>query len=91
MRLASIADVAAMVRGRRVDLEWSQDDLARRAGTSRKLVNELEGGRSTPRLAHLLAILDALGLALDAVPTRDRVTGGSQIDLDDVLEDHGPG
>ncbi|MFP5343906.1 MAG: helix-turn-helix transcriptional regulator [Candidatus Limnocylindria bacterium] len=87
MRLASVADVAAITRGRRLDLDWSQDDLARRAGTSRKLVNELEGGRSTPRLTHLLAIFDALGLTLEAVQSDDQLHE-VKVDLDDVLKEY---
>ena len=63
MRLTSIADVAAAVRGRRMDLGISQGNLAQRAGVSRKWVNQFErGGRTTAEIGTILRVLDALGL-----------------------------
>jgi DNA-binding XRE family transcriptional regulator len=88
MRIASIADVASTVRGRRIDLGWSQDDLAARVGVSRKTINEIEVGRSAPRMGHLLAIFDALGLAIQAIPVSDAPIGQDGIDLDEVLKDY---
>lgn len=88
MRIASIADIASTVRGRRIDLGWSQDDLAVRVGVSRKTINEIEVGRSAPRMGHLLAIFDALGLAIQAIPASDAPGDLDGIDLDDVLKDY---
>lgn len=88
MRIASIADIAATVRGRRIDLELSQDDLAARVGVSRKTINEIEVGRSAPRMGHLLAIFDALGLAIQAIPVSDAPIDQDGIDLDEVLKDY---
>ena len=65
MRLATIGDIAAAVRGRRAELGISQDDLARRAGVSRKWVVEFEAGKPKAEMALILRALDALGLAID--------------------------
>lgn len=88
MRIASIADIASTVRGRRLDLGLSQDDLAARVGVSRKTINEIEVGRSAPRIGHLLAIFDALGLVIQAIPVSDAPIGQDGIDLDEVLKDY---
>lgn len=86
MRIASIADIASTVRGTRMDLGWSQDDLAARAHVSRKTINEIEVGRSAPRMTYLLAIFDALGLTIQAIPASDVPSDDGGIDLDDVLK-----
>lgn len=51
-----------MVRQRRHDLGIVQDDLALAAGTGRRFIVDLEAGKPTVRLAHVLAVLHALGL-----------------------------
>jgi transcriptional regulator with XRE-family HTH domain len=87
MRIVSIADVAALVRGRRMDLGLSQGDLARRAKVSRKWINEFEaGGKATAELGHVLRVLEALDVDLEAVTGGRRPTSGG-IDLDDILSD----
>ena len=87
MRIVSIADIAALVRGRRMDLGLSQGDLARLARVSRKWVNEFEaGGKATAELGHLLRVLEALDVGLEAVPGGPAPIGGD-IDLDDILND----
>jgi len=87
MRIVSIADIAAAVRGRRMDLGLSQGDLADRARVSRKWVNEFEaGGKATAEMGHVIRVLDALGLAFDIKPT-DGAQDTSGIDLDDILND----
>lgn len=56
------------MRGRRQEWGWSQDDLAREAGTTQKTVSEVEAGRVWPDLATLLGLLEALDLAVQIVP-----------------------
>jgi HTH-type transcriptional regulator/antitoxin HipB len=86
MRLVSIADIAAAVRGRRMDLGLSQGDLAERAGVSRKWVNEFElGGKQTAEIGHVLRVIGALGLVLD-VGTGDAAPPPDGIDLDAILD-----
>ena len=87
MRLTSIADIAATVRGRRMDLGLSQGDLADRAGVSRKWINEFEaGGKATSEMGHVLRVLEALGLGLHTATT-DSEPDDSGINLDAILDD----
>lgn len=87
MRIASIADIAALVRGRRLDLGWSQGDLATRAKVSRKWINEFEaGGKATAELGHVLRVLEALDVHVEARTDAQPPTGGN-INLDDILSD----
>lgn len=89
MNLLRPRDLSAIVRGSRMDQGLSQDELARRAGVSRKTVNEVERGATDPRLSIMLAILDALGITLDARRSDTDATSSpaseslhSKIDLD---------
>jgi HTH-type transcriptional regulator / antitoxin HipB len=91
MRLASIADIAAAVRGRRVDLGLSQGDLAERAGVSRRWVNQFEaGGRATAEIGTILRVLDSLGLDLrvDISPAKPGPgePASEAVDLDALLD-----
>ncbi len=88
MRVRSIADAAAAVRGRRQELDLSQDQVARRAGVSRKWVYEFEAGKPTAALGHVLRVFEALGLGLDVGTERPRDAAASAIDLDALLEGH---
>lgn len=88
--IRSIRDLAATVRGRRLDLVLSQAELASHAGVSRKWVYEFEAGKSTAGIGTLLRVLDALGLALD-VALRDPAhpgPGQGPIDLDALIDEH---
>jgi HTH-type transcriptional regulator/antitoxin HipB len=89
MRVATIADFAALVRGRRMDLGLSQGDLAKRARVSRKWINEFEAGKPTAELGHVLRVIEALEVDLDAV-VGGRPPAGD-IDLDDILSNLGRG
>lgn len=65
MKVRSTADVAAAVRGRRLDRRLSQSELAKRSGISRKWISEFESGKTTAEFALVVRILEALGLSLD--------------------------
>ena len=65
MRIHSMADVAAAVRGRRLDRGLSQSELAQRSGISRKWISEFEAGKATAEFALVIRILEALELNLD--------------------------
>lgn len=88
MKVRSIRDLAAAVRGRRRDLGLSQAELAARAGVSRKWIYQFEAGKPTAELRLILRVLDALGLVLDV--TYDEATAGEQTagDLDALIEAH---
>lgn len=88
MRVRSIADAAAAVRGRRLDLGLSQDQLARRAGVSRKWIYEFEAGKPTAALGHVMRVLETLGLHVDISTEASGNTAAAMIDLDALLEEH---
>jgi HTH-type transcriptional regulator / antitoxin HipB len=64
VRVRSVADVAAAVRGRRMDLKLSQSALAGRTGISRKWISEFESGRPAAEFSFVLRVLEGLGLDL---------------------------
>jgi HTH-type transcriptional regulator/antitoxin HipB len=86
MRIRSVSDLAATVRGRRQETGWSQGDLASRARVSRQWVNEFERGKETAAIGTVLRVLDALGLRLDTEVRGDDVTSEGEIDLDAHLD-----
>lgn len=88
MRVTSIGDAAAAVRGRRLDLALSQDQLARRAGISRKWVYEFEAGKPKAEFGHALRVFEALGLHLELLKGRTHDGLASAIDLDVLLDEH---
>jgi HTH-type transcriptional regulator/antitoxin HipB len=89
MKVRSIRDLAAVVRGRRRDLGLSQAELALRAGVSRKWIYQFEAGKPTAELRLILRVLDALGLALDVSYHEQAAAGsGAMPDLDTLIDDH---
>jgi len=87
MRTRSIKDVAAIVRGRRKDLNLSQDELARQVGVSRKWIYEFEGGKPKAEFALVLRVLDELGLTLD-IDDSSPMPPQNTVDLDSVLDEY---
>jgi len=85
MKIYSIADVAATVRGRRQDLGLTQAALAERTGISRKWIYQFESGKPTAELGLVLRVLEALGLIFEltteATPAYTSPAAG-QVDLD---------
>lgn len=57
----------AALRQARLDMGISQMTLALRAGVSLQSVLAWEQGRKRPRLRHLLAVADALGISRAAI------------------------
>ncbi len=88
MKLRSIRDFAAAVRGRRQDLGLSQAELAARAGVSRKWIYQFEAGKPTAELRLILRVLDALGLVLDVAYDEQTAAGQPTGDLDALIEAH---
>lgn len=90
MKIKSIRNLAAAVRGRRRDLGLTQAELATRAGVSRKWVYEFEAGKPSAELRLILRVLDALGLTLELGYQDDaRATAGRTLaDLDSLIEEH---
>jgi HTH-type transcriptional regulator / antitoxin HipB len=88
MKVRSIRDVAAAVRGRRRDLGLSQAELAARAGVSRKWIYQFEAGKPTAELGLILRVLDALGVVLDVTYDEQAAAGRPARDLDTLIEEH---
>jgi len=84
----SINDIAAAIRGRRLKLGLSQEQLASRAGVSRQWVNELERGKPTAELGLVLGLLDALELNLELGARESAQRPAAVVDLDDVLSEY---
>jgi y4mF family transcriptional regulator len=68
------AEAGAYVRRARRAIGLRQADLAVAAGVSVRTVHNVEEGKSNVKLATLLRVLDALGLALEVSPKRRRLT-----------------
>ncbi len=68
MRIDVARDLATAARGRRMDLGLSQDDLAARAGVSRRWLSAFEAGKGSVELAMVLRVLEGLELQLRVDP-----------------------
>ena len=88
MKIKSIMNLAAAVRGRRRDLGLTQAELAMRAGVSRKWVYEFEAGKPTAELRLILRTLDVLGLTLELGDREDARPTSTLADLDGLIEEH---
>ncbi|CAG4908925.1 helix-turn-helix domain-containing protein [Acidithrix sp. C25] len=87
MRVRSIRDVAAAVRGRRKDLGLSQAELAEMVGVSRKWICEFEGGKPRAEFALVLGVLEYLGLTI-MISQDIEETFTPTVSLDSLLEEH---
>jgi HTH-type transcriptional regulator / antitoxin HipB len=90
MRIRTAHDLAALARGRRFDLGWSQAEVARRASVSRKWISDFETGKDTVDLAAVLRLLDALDISLSSVDPPPTVESAPRdgVDLDDLLKEY---
>jgi HTH-type transcriptional regulator / antitoxin HipB len=93
MRIRSMADVAAAVRGRRLDRGLSQSELAEMAGVSRKWISELEAGKPTVETVLVIRILEALELHIELSQDSEAAetspgTISDPVDLDVLLDDY---
>lgn len=68
MRVRTMADAGALVRGAREDAGWTQAELATRARVSREWLVAFENGKPNANLRLVLAVLEVLGLVTDIVP-----------------------
>ena len=55
-------------RRRRVELGWTQSQLAQRSGIDRTTISEYDGNVTWPTLVNLVRLTDALDLNLDGLP-----------------------
>ena len=64
--IRTVHDLAATIRGARLDRRWSQAELARRAHVSRSWLVDLEAGKRTAEIGRVLQVFDALDIELQA-------------------------
>ena len=90
MKVNSMRDVAAAVRGRRKDLGLSQADLAAGAGVSRAWINAVEAGKPSVEFDLVLRLLDHLNLRLNLAKPGNLsdVFKGNSVNLDSVLDEY---
>ena len=58
------ADLGAIVRLRRKELDLTQGELAGLSGVGERFVSEVERGKATAELGKVLRLLDRLGLTV---------------------------
>ena len=86
MLVRTPADVGALIRDRRRELELDQATLAKRIGVSRQWVIAVERGRSRAALGLILRAIDALGIRLNAATTEPAGRGTkSAVDIDAIV------
>jgi len=65
--------LGATLRNARKHLGLTQPDLALAAGVGVRFIVDLEGGKPTVRLEHVLRVIDALGGSLELIGLDARV------------------
>jgi HTH-type transcriptional regulator / antitoxin HipB len=92
MLIRSPSDLGASIRERRIKLGLDQGFLAKRAGTSRKWLIEVENGKPRAEIGLVFRTLKALGLTMaisdttaDVKPKRARTTG-QPVDINRVID-----
>ena len=65
MRIRTAADLGAFIRERRTQLGMDQIALAKKAGTSRKWLVEVEQGKPRAEIGLILRTLKSLGVSVD--------------------------
>lgn len=89
MRLRTTHDFASVAKGRRLDLGWTQADVAGRVGVSRKWVSDFETGKMGVDLARVLRLLDVLDIPVETGGGGARPVSPAEhgsLDLDEVLD-----
>jgi HTH-type transcriptional regulator / antitoxin HipB len=91
MLIRTPSDLGALIQERRIKLGLDQISLAKKAGTSRKWLIEVENGKPRAEIGLVLRTLKALGItldgdtAVDASPKRTK-TNPKAIDIDQVID-----
>lgn len=93
MQVKTPNDIGSLIRDRRSQLKWSQEELAARVGVSRLWIVQLEKGKPTAQIGLVLRTLKEIGLTLDASvsnTTGSRRTGAGAVDLDRIIQSARP-
>jgi len=64
MRIRTATDLGAIIRERRTKLGWDQVSLAKKAGTSRKWLVEVEQGKPGAEIGLILRTLKSLEISI---------------------------
>lgn len=64
-----MANVGERIKARRLELEWTQDQLAQKAGISKSFLSDLENGKRSVGAENLLDIARALSVSIDLLMT----------------------
>ena len=90
MRIRTAADLGAFIRERRTRLGMDQIEMAKKAGTSRKWIVEVERGKPGAEIGLILRTLKGLEISIDleadtlvATPTPGKETAP---DIDSFLD-----
>ena len=90
MRIRTATDLGAFIRERRIKLGMDQNDLAEKAGTSRKWIVEVEQGKPRAEIGLVLRTLKTLGVSLDiAVDLAQTAYAASEprnVDINNILD-----
>lgn len=92
MFIRTPSDLGALIRARRLKLGLDQLSLARKAGTSRKWLIEVENNKPRAEIGLILRTLKALGVTLMAsdsaadVSPRSDQTAPPAIDINQVID-----
>jgi HTH-type transcriptional regulator/antitoxin HipB len=65
MRIRTATDLGAFIRERRTKLGWDQVSLAKKAGTSRKWLVEVEQGKPGAEIGLILRTLKSLEISIN--------------------------
>jgi len=92
MFIRTPSDLGALIRERRLKLGLDQLSLARKAGTSRKWLIEVENSKPRAEIGLILRTLKALGVTLmasgsaDDVSPRSDQTAPPAVDINQVID-----
>jgi transcriptional regulator with XRE-family HTH domain len=64
-----MSGVGERIKQRRLELTWTQDQLAQKAGISKSFLSDLENGKRSVSADNLLDIARVLGVSLDYLMT----------------------
>src|SRR5215471_18981762 len=92
MLIRTSSDLGAFIRDRRIKLGLDQLTLAKKAGTSRKWLIEVENGKPRAEIGLVFRTLKALGLTMtigdttpEAQPKRARTTTRT-VDINQIID-----
>jgi HTH-type transcriptional regulator/antitoxin HipB len=89
MYIRTPSDLGALIREQRLKRGLDQISLAKKAGTSRKWLIEVENGKPRAEIGLILRTLNALGVALvasDSPAEPKQKSGTSAIDINRVID-----